>query len=163
MDQHTVSYVSHINLQSNQQSPGAAPQNIPILCCWFSPETRVEKLNEPTQFFFYIYNVSSAVDFWVVQCECVWVWVYLSRRERESDRYHRSIVDSHCLQGPGNTEPNQNIKDIATNCVGDSHISQTCQQTHIIHHKKTKYGNLERENRTSKTLSVPKLCMNAEK
>lgn len=47
----TESYIPHINLQSKPLIPGAAPQNTPILYCWFSPVTKVKKLNLQSQCF----------------------------------------------------------------------------------------------------------------
>lgn len=128
MDLHTVVFDSHINLQSKPLSPGAAPQNTPILYCWFSPKTWGEKFNLQTKFF------TSTIQLCLIQFSSlnVWAWLYLTGRE--SVKYHRSIVDSHRLDAPGNTEPNQDIKDITANCVGDSHISQACGCTHTHTH-----------------------------
>lgn len=53
---------------------------------------------------------------------CVFVCAYDVRGVRKRHGYHGSIVDSHCLDAPGNAESNQNIKHITANRVGDSHV-----------------------------------------
>lgn len=44
------------------------------------------------------------------------------------DQYHRAVVDGHGLQGPGNTQPHQDVKDIAADGVRDRHIPQACRE-----------------------------------
>ena len=37
----------------------------------------------------------------------------------------RTRIDENCLNEPRNAETNQNIKDIAANCIADCHVSLT--------------------------------------